>query len=154
MCADLPALSLAGEPFATPAARLRAHVKLDMPAAPAREPSSAPPMQGMDMAKPAVAGSGVGSLGTGAMQGGKPPSDARASHDYADGYKLFWRAGWRPDHRHCRAVSQVGRSSLRTSAVIPARDANVPRAKPVRSINCIGAVIGELNDGVVGLAGT
>jgi copper resistance protein B len=49
-------------------------------------PAPAPPMPGMDMSKPAVAGAPMGSMGTGSMQGGKAPADARDPNAYAEGY--------------------------------------------------------------------
>ncbi len=61
---------------------------MDMPpASPPTPPVAATPMPGMDMAKPGASGAPMGDMGTGAMQGGRAPPDARDPDDYADGYE-------------------------------------------------------------------
>jgi copper resistance protein B len=60
---------------------------MDMGAAPSPAPAPAPPMKDMDMSKPSVAGPPMGDMGTGSMQGGKAPPDARDPDAYAEGYK-------------------------------------------------------------------
>jgi copper resistance protein B len=104
---DSPANALALKPAAAPANAASDPMKdMDMGTSPPPSPPApAPPMPGMDMSTPSVAAPPMGKMGTGSMQGGKAPANARDPDAYAEGYAYTDMRGMEQvDHIHVTKV--------------------------------------------------